>query len=324
MWYHDTGAGSAASRLEPFHDSHAADEKVAGLLSGHEPYVPSSSSSSTVSHFMGRLGAGAHRFPTMRTISSRRSCPLPNAYTGTYTRMETPHDDSTSGSDTPTPSSSRRRGITSSQPSAWSHSLRRRPRRHDKSTGGPNDIFRAPVPLFPRFSYTTTTTNGHHDPSSGSSNGSLDTYPSSSNYRVPFPLMTSNSDESYPSPYSADAVAVFQALLDKGEAPFFDGLVKPCGIFEDQVRVTFTDATETTGSTSTSETSVRAASTRRRRGFLVPFRRRVSDITSTALLTLRKFPSMFHKDRIPPYFVDDDDDNTEYDIPCLAYITCLW
>jgi hypothetical protein len=87
---------------------------------------------------------------------------------------------------------------------------------------------------------------------------------------IPFP--STSEESSYPSPYSADAVAVFQAPLNKGDASRFDGHVKHRRrreTLEDHIQVVFTETADraSTG-TGTSATFARTAS--KPRGLLDP------------------------------------------------------
>ncbi|KAH9994316.1 hypothetical protein BJV74DRAFT_884151 [Russula compacta] len=303
----NSGAGIVVSHPTPSpRTDNCVDEKLVELLPERESCASSSSSSSLVSRFMGRLGVSLH---SLSSLSSRRSG-LPDARK-TYAKIKSRHA-SEEGSGTSNPPYSY--GTTSSQHSfsstLWYRPVRRRC--HDKRnvTGKHNPN------LLPHSSHATTMTNGHHDSNSGS-NSSLGTHQSSLNIRVPFP---STSEESYPSPHSADAIAVLEAPLEKGEAQLFDGPVKYHGILEDQVQGISVGAYEGTN-TSTSTTYARSPS--RRRG-LVPLKRRASALASSVLPTRCKFPTIFHKGRYPRYPVDDDNDSVEYDIPCLAYIACLW
>ncbi|KAI9464407.1 hypothetical protein F5148DRAFT_1150169 [Russula earlei] len=314
----DFSAGIATSQLK-LHDSHGDEKSVDMLALEHETYLRPSRSSSTIPRFMGRLrvGASVRSLSTLGTIPSWRSGPLPNAH-NPYSKMDARDDGEGSGSwtDAPDHGPSHPPGTASSRHSCY-RSFRRR--RYDKSiTRSQIDGSQASVPLwdlFSRFSRSTTATNRHHDPTSCCrSRSSLDTEQSS------FTLSTSTSVESYPSPFSADAVAVFQGLLDN-EAPSFDGSVKHHHILEDQVLVIFAEAIEGS-STSTDGISVHAVP--KRRGLLVLLRRRVNAMTNCVVLALRKFRTVLHKARLSPSCVDDDDHSVQYDIPCLAYITCLW
>jgi hypothetical protein len=137
--------------------------------------------------------------------------------------------------------------------------------------------------------------------------------------RVPFPSI---SEESYPSPYSDDAIAVFQAPPDKSGVPhYFEGRRNHEDILQDQAQVIFAVAVDGT-SASSSATSAHTAA--RPRGLLKPLRRRVRALASSLLTSRRKFPIMFTKERGAPHLDDYDYDSVEYDIPCLAYISCLW
>ena len=297
----------------------------------------SSGSSSTMSRFVERLEASVYSLSSLRTIPSWRST-LSCAHK-TYAKIECGHD-----GDSDTPSLPHEcEGAPSSQRSSfgniWNNSLRRR--RQDRRARSPNNVFHTSLSdILARFSHAmSNSTSGHHGPgtTSSRSSGSLSAHPSSSlNSHVPFPSASdessSSSSSSYPSPYSADAVAAFQApRRNKGgdvrDAPYFDGRVRYRGIFEDHIQVDFAEAvdgTSTSTNTSTSATSVRGATSKPRR-LLAPLRRRVSAVARSVTPTRRKFPTIFHKDhRRSPRPVVEDDDPVEYDIPCLAYITCLW
>jgi hypothetical protein len=118
---------------------------------------------------------------------------------------------------------------------------------------------------------------------------------------------------------------MFQIPLDKGAAPFFDSFVKRHDILQDEIQVIFeetSDGTSTNTSMNTGATPVRPASGRHDR--LAPLRRRVKAMASSVIRTRRNSPTTFHKSRRPLNPVHDDDEPVEYDIPCLAYITCLW
>ena len=329
-----TGAGTAPPQLMPSTGGHVLDEKSALAHSEREARFLSTGSSSTMSRFVERLEASVYSLSSLRTIPSWRST-LSRAHK-TYAKIECGHDGDSDT--TPCPPHESGGASSSSQRSSfgnslWNNSLRRR--RQGKRARSPNNVFHTSLSdILARFSHAmSNSTGGHHDPGTTSSSSSLGAHPSSSlNSHVPFPTTSeesSSSTASYPSPYSADAVAAFQApRLDKGDvrdAPYFDGRVRCRGIFEDHIQVDFAEAADgTSTSTSTSATSVRATSKPRR--LLAPLRRRVSAVARSVTPTRRKFPTIFHKDRRPPRSVvdDDDDDPVEYDIPCLAYITCLW
>ena len=347
------GGGIASPQLLPSTGGHV-DEKssvVPPSERGEARGFPSGSSS-TMSRFVERLEASVCSLSSLRTIRSIPSwrSTLTRAH-NTYAKIECDaHDDGCGdgGSDSDAPPSvlPRVSGGGAGAPSSssgnnnfWNDSVRRGGR-HDKRTRGPNNVFHTSLSdILSRFSHAmSNSTGGHHGPgttATASCSSSLGTHPSSSlgSRRVPFPSNTSeesssSSSSSYPSPYSADAVAAFQAPRNTGDAPYFDGRVKYRGIFEDHIQVDFAEATHRTSTsthtgTSTSTTSVRVTSKPHR--LLTPLRRRVSAMARSVTPTRSKFPTIFHKDRRPPRRpVDDEDDFEEYDIPCLAYITCLW
>jgi len=118
---------------------------------------------------------------------------------------------------------------------------------------------------------------------------------------------------------------MFQIPLDKGAAPLFDRFVKRRDILQDEIQVIFeetSDGTSSNTSTNIGASPVRPASGRH--DLLAPLRRRVKTVASSVIRNRRKFPTKFLKNRRPLNPVDDDDEPVEYDIPCLAYITCLW
>ena len=336
-----------------------ADEKSSAPVPPSErgeARVFPSGSGSTMSRFVERLEASVCSLSSLRTIRSIPSwrSTLTRAH-NTYAKIECDAHDGGGGggSDSDSPpnllprvsgggagasSSSSAQRSSSGNNNLWNNSVRRGGR-HDKRTRGPNNVFHTSLSdILSRFSHAmSNSAGGHHGPgATASSSSSLGTHPSSSlsSRRVPFPSNTSeessssSSSSSYPSPYSADAVAAFQAPRNTtGDAPCFDGRVKYRGIFEDHIQVDFAEAahrtsTSTHTGTSTSTTSVRATSKPRR--LLTPLRRRVSAMARSVTPTRSKFPTIFHKDRRRPRPVDDEDDPEEYDIPCLAYITCLW
>jgi hypothetical protein len=294
---------------------------VTALLSESESCAPVSSSGSAVSRFVGRLGASVLSSSSLRTVPSWRSSLAPDVHM-TYTQIDPRYDSEDSDSTNPPHLS---RGMTPNQHhssgSQRHYTLRRR--RHERRTRSSNNVLHAAIslPSVPaHFPHAKTTTNRRHDPDS-SPGSSLNTYQSFFDGRIPFPSI---SEESYPSPHSPDAVAVFQIPLDKGEAPPFDCFVKRRHIFEDEIQVIFEeDSDGTSTNVSTGATSV--CPTSGQHSFLAPLRRRVSAVASSMIRTRRKFPAIFHKNRHSPIPIDDDDDElVEYDIPCLAYITCLW
>lgn len=329
MFRHDTGVGIASPQLTPLTDSHIVDEKSAVPLSDRQARLPSRSSP-TISRFVDRLGTN---LSSLRTIPSWRNT-FPRAHK-TYAEIERGHDvGGSSGSD-----SSRfphlRDGTSPSQHSSSGNlrnpSLRHRRRHAAKRTRSRSNVFHTPLPdLLTRFSHAmAVSTSGHRDSgttSTGTSNSSPGTgthHSSLDSSHIPFPSISGESNRTFPSPHSADAAAVFQ---NKSDAPhLFDGHVKFRGIFEDHMQVVFeeaTDRTSTSASTSTSATSARTAS--KPPGLLVRSRRRVSALARALTPARRKFLTIFDKKRPPPRPADDDDDPVEYDIPCLAYVTCLW
>lgn len=334
----NSGVGIAPPQLMPSTDNHA-DEKSAVPavpLSDRETCLLPSRSSSTISRFVDRLGTSVYSLSSLRTIPSWRNT-FPRAHK-TYAEIERGHDVS-EGSRSDSPSLPRLRGGASpsqhsSSGNLRNHSLCHRRRHAAKRTRSQNDVFHTPLSdLLTRFSHAMTiSTSGHRDSgtsTSSSSNSSFGTHHSSlDGGHIPFPSISDESNRTFPSPYSADAAAVFQAPLNKSDAPrFFDGHVKFRGVFEDHMQVVFeeaTDRTSTSASTSTSATSVRTASESKPPGLLVRSRRRVSALARAVAPARCKFLSTFDKKRPPPRPADDDDDPVEYDIPCLAYVTCLW
>jgi hypothetical protein len=123
-------------------------------------------------------------------------------------------------------------------------------------------------------------------------------------------------------------MAVFQIPQGKGRTPLFDFdcFGKHFDISEDDIRVTFADASDRTGSSRTGETSTSVIPSpgHRRRRLLTPLRRRVRALASSVMHTRRKLSAAIHHHRHPPNPIRDDNDPEEYDIPCLAYVTCLW
>ena len=327
MFRHDTGVGIASPQLMPVTDRHI-NEKSAVPLSDRETRLPSRSSS-TVSRFVNRLGTSVYSLSSLRAIPSWRNT-FPRAYK-TYAEIDR-GDDVDGGSRSDSPSLPHlRSGASPSQHSSSgnlrNHSLRHRRRHAAKRTSSQNTPL---SDLLTRFSHAMTiSTSGYRD--SGTSNSSLDrvgTHNSSldsSHSQIPFPSFSDESNRTFPSPYSPDAAAVFEAPLNKGDAPrFFDGHVKFRGVFDDHMQVVYeeaTDRTSSSASTSTSAASARTAS--KPPGLLVRSRRRVSALARAVTPARCKIPSIFDKKR-PPRPADDDDDPVEYDIPCLAYVTCLW
>jgi hypothetical protein len=329
----DTGVGIASEppQLMPLTrtDSHV-DEKSAAALSDRESRLPSRSSS-TISRFVDRLGTSVYSLSPLRTIPSWRNT-FPRAHRR-YAEIEHGHDvGGGSASDSPSLPRLIRGGAPPSQ-----HSSSGNLRNPFKRTRNQNNVFfRTPLSdLLTGFSHAMTiSTGGHRDSgTSSNSNSTLGThqhYPSSfdssgSGSHIPFPSMSSDeSNRTFPSPYSADAAAAFQ---NKSDAPhFFDGHVKFRGIFEDHMQVVFEEAANNRTSTSSASTSSSATSARtasKPPGLLVRSRRRVSALARAVKPAHLKFLTIFDK-KLPPRPADDDDDPVEYDIPCLAYVTCLW
>ena len=290
------------------------DEKLPVLLPEYESRAPPSSPGSTVSRFMGRLDANVHSMSSLRPVPSSQTSLRPDARK-TYAKIKARHDGEGS----------------STHPSGvkvmprFHHSsctiLRHPPPcccRQDKRTASQNDLLHVAPPLsnlVRRFSQSTAVTNGNN---SGPSTSSSNRPQSFSNSRIPFP---STSEESYPSAYSTDAIALFQAPPDIGGVHYFKDRRRHDYIFEDWVEISFVVAVDET-STSASATSVHTAS--RPRGPVDPLRRRVRAFARLLLSARRKFPTMFTKERRPPHINDHDYNLVEYDIPCLAYISCLW
>jgi len=256
--------------------------------------------------------------PSLRTIPSWRSSLVPDAHE-TYAKIEPRYD--SESSDSPSPphrSSGIRPNRHTSSGNRWRSSLRRR--RHEKLTRSPNDALHAPISYpsfltrFPRMKPE------RHDPDRSSSS-SLDTHRSSCDSHIPFPSV---SEESHPSPHSPDALAVFQIPPDKGKTPLFNCFGKHHDISDDDIRVMFAEAASDGTGSSTSETSTSVLPSPGRRGLLTPLRRRVSALASSVVRIRRKFSTVIHQRRHSPNSTHDDNDPEEYDIPCLAYITCLW
>lgn len=345
---HDTGAGIGSSQLMPLIDTHI-DEKSAVPLSDRESRLLPSPSSSTTSRFVEQLGPNVYDLSSLRTIPSWRNT-FPREYKA-YAKLERGYDVGGGSGPSDSPSLPRLRGGASpSQRSSSGNlrnpSLRHRRRHAAKRTTSQNNVFQTPLSdLLTRFSHAMTISTsghgyGHRDSgtsfSSSSSSGNSSSLGTPTQHSssfdnssyIPFPSISdeSSSRAFLPSPYSDDAAAVFQ---NKSDAPhFFDGHVKFRGIFEDHnhMQVVFEDATDRTtsssDSTSTSATSVHTAS--KSPGLLVRSRRRVSALARAVTPARCKFLSIFDKKRPLPRPVDDDDDPVEYDIPCLAYVTCLW
>jgi hypothetical protein len=332
MFRHDTGVGTASPQFMPLADSHLS-EKSAVPLSDRETRLLPSRSSSTTSRFVDRHGTGVHSLSSLCTIPSWRNT-FPRAHK-TYAKIERGHDVG-GGSRSDSPSLPRPRDGTSlsqhsSSGNPQNHTLRHR-RRHasKRSTKSQNNVFHTPLSdLLTRFSHAMTISTSVRDSGTSSSSGdrSLGAQHSSfdSSY-IPFPSMSDESSRTFPSPYSPDAAAVFQAPLNKSDAPhFFDGHVKFRGIFEDRMQVIFEEATDRTSSSASTSTSVTSARTAYKPpGLLVRSRRRVSALARAVTPARCKFLSIFDKKPPPPRPADNDGDPVEYDIPCLAYVTCLW
>lgn len=334
MFRHDTGVGIASPQLIPLADSHLDEKSSAVPLSDRETRPRPSRSSSTTSRFVDRLGTGVHSLSSLRTIPTSWRNTFPRAHS-TYAKIERGHDVGGVGSPSDNPSLPRPRdGTTLSQHSS-SGNLRHRRRRASskRSTKSQNNnVFHAPLSdLLTRFSHAMTISTSVRDSGTGSSyssgNSSLGAQHSSSfdSSYIPFPSISDESSRTFPSPYSPDAAAVFQAPLNKSDAPhFYDGHVKFRGIFEDHMQVVFEETTDRTSSSASTRTSVTCARTASKPpGLLVRSRRRVSALARAVASTRCKFLSVFDKKRLSPRPVYDDDP-VEYDIPCLAYVTCLW
>jgi hypothetical protein len=264
------------------------DENLPVPRSEHEPFIPPSNSSPTVSCFGGRLDASIRSPPSLHTISSWQSS-LHRDARKKYAKIRARHDSED------TNVHNQCGGMLASH-SQYS------------SSGNMKHLVN-----FPRyFSHATTATNGNNDQSSQSSSSS--TCQSSFGDRVPFP---STSEESYPSPYSADAIAVFQAPPDKGGARHFEDREKRGDILENQIQVTFLLAVDGT-STSSGDTLVSTA--HRTCRLFKHSRRRVRGWEKSSLPTGRMFLTMFSKGWVSHF----DGNFVEYDIPCLAYISCPW
>jgi hypothetical protein len=296
------------------------DEILPHPFSEHESFVPPSGSGSTVSCFGRRLEASAPSLSSLRTTPSWQSSLGPDVRK-TYAEIKARYDDEDSNTyNQPHP-----RGATLTPRSQRSSSsdlkyLPARRCRQDKPTTSQNNCLHISPPLVDlpgHISHAMMVTNRYKDQSSDrSSSSSTDRL--SFGDRVPFP---STSEESYPSPYSADAIAVFQVPPDKGGAGYFEGGRKREDILEDQIQVIFAVAVDGT-STSSSATSLYTA--HRPHGLLEPLRRRAKALASSLLSTRCKFPTIFTKKRRAPHFDYYDYNDVEYDIPCLAYISCLW
>ena len=332
LFRHDTGVGIARPQLVLSTDSHINEKSaIPGPLSDRDARLPSRSSS-TISRFVDRLGTSVNSLSSLHTIPSWRNT-FPRAH-NTYAKIERGHDVSgCSGSDSP--SLPRLRGEASpSQHSSSGYlrnnSLRHRRRHTANRPGSRSNVPHAPISdLLTRFSHAMTTSTGGQRGSGTSSSysSSLGTHRSySDSSHIPFPSISDESYRTFPTPYSDDAAALFQAPLNKSDVPHvFDGHVKFRGVYEDHMQVVFeegTDRTSSSASTSTGATSVRTAS--KPPSLLIRSRRRASALARAVTPARCKFPTIFDKKRHRPRPAYDDHDPVEYDIPCLAYVTCLW
>lgn len=264
-----------------------------------EASAPPFSSTSTFSRFMDRLGANAPSLSSLRTIPSWRSSLLPDT-NKTYAKMHT----RSSSEESDTPNLPHLDGPTPHYPSLSGLQRRYlRHRRHKKcltNQHGGRNPFHTPVP---------NSRTRRRDYPSSSSRSSLSTRPSSSvDSHVPSPP---TSEESYPSPYSADALALFHT--SKHRARFFKSRRK-----QDRIQVIFEEATDAT-STSVSVSS--AHSLARLRGRFGRLTRRIGALAESMSPPRSKAPTVFNDEPMSPHL--DDDDSVEYDIPCLAYISCF-
>lgn len=317
MRYRKTGTSvvtSGCTSVSPTPDGCAEERCLVSPLE-LEPSAPPFGSTSTISRFMDRLGVNAPSLSSLRTIPSWRSSLLPDA-NKIYAKIHTRH--SSEESDTPNPPHSRGARSHHSSIGSLQHRYLRHRRQNKRSTNqnGGHDPLPTSVPpsnLLERFSHSTMR---RHDHPSSSSSSSLSTRPSSSfDSHVPSP---STSEESYPSPYSADALAVFHPPTEKRGASFFKGRRKHEDI-EDRVQVIFEETTDVT-STNTGVSS--AHSLARRHGRISRLKRRISALAESMSPPRSKAPTMFNNERRSPHL--DNYDTGEYDIPCLAYISCIW
>ena len=264
--------------------------------------------------------------PSMRTIPSWRSSLFPDAHE-TYAKIDPRYDSESSDSPTPRPRHRSCGTRPTRHPSSGNQrrsSLRHR--HHEKRTRTSSDVVPTPMisshpsPLtrFPRMKPEG------RDPDRSSSS-SFDTYRPSFAFDSRFPFPSIPEEESYPSPHSPDAVAVFQIPPGKGRTPLFDFdcFGNHYDISEDDIRVTFAEAGDGT-CPSSGETSSSVLPSPAQRGLLTPLRRRVRALASSVVHTRRKFSAVTHRNRHSPNSIRDDNDPEEYDIPCLAYVTCLW
>ena len=277
-----------------------------------EPSAPPFGSTSTISRFRGRLGANVPSLTSLRTIPSWRSSPFPDA-NKSYVKVHTLS--SSEESDTPIPSDSRGSRAHHTSLSSLRHQYLRQRRQNKRLTNQDNSLH-ASVPLSnPLERSSRSSIRRHADPSSSSSS-SVSTRPSSTfDSHVPSP---STSEESYPSPYSADALAVFHTPTNKRGTRFFKGRRKHEDILEDRVQVIFEEATDAT-STSVGVSSEHSLA--RRRGRISRLKRRIRALAESMSPPRPIAPAMFNNERRAPHL---DDYDVEYDIPCLAYISCIW
>ncbi|KAH9051717.1 hypothetical protein EDB87DRAFT_1662326 [Lactarius vividus] len=278
-----------------------------------EPSVPSFSSGSTVSRFMDRLGVNAPSLSSLRTIPSWRSRPIPDA-NKTYARFRIQY----SSEESDTPSQPHSHGARPHHPSVGSlhHRHLRRQNKRLTNRNGRHGPLHTSVPssnLLERFSHSTM--RRHADPSSSSSSSLSTRLSSSLDSHAP-----STSEESYPSPYSADALAVFHLPTDKRGLSFFKGHRRHEDILEGRVQVIFEEATDATSTTAGVSS---AHSLAKRRGRIGRLRRRIRALADSMSPPRSKTPTtMFNNEHRSPHL--DDYDSEEHDIPCLAYISCIW
>jgi hypothetical protein len=299
----ETGTSIATSGRAPSPTPHGCAEEGYFVPSLEpEPSAPPSSSTSTLSRFMGRLGANAPSLSSLRTIPSWRSSLFPLSEANKSRAKLHPRY----SSDEPDPPSLSHPGSAKPHHPSLSSLQRRYVRRQNNRTTNPNGG------RDPQHTSVPNLRSRRHEYSSGSSRSSLSTRPSSSyDSHVPSPT---TSEESYPSPYSVDARAVFHASRDKHRASFFKGRRK-----QDRVQVIFEEATETS---STSVAVSSAHSLAKSRGRLSRLKRRIGALAESVSPPRSKAPTAFSNERLSPHL--DDDDSVDYDIPCLAYISCFW
>ena len=269
-----------------------------------EPSAPPFSSTSTISRFRAKVPS----LSSLRTIPSWRSSLFNKPYAKILVRT------SSEESDVPNPSDSSGAGPHHTALNSLRHRNLRRRRQNKRSTNQ-DDPLHASVPLSNLSERSWHSSTRRQYDSSSRSSGSLSTRPSSSSdFHTPSP---STSEESYPSPYSADALAVFHIPTNK-RASFFKSRRKHEYILEDRVQVIFEEATDAT-STSAGVSSVHSLA--RRRGRISCLKRRIRTLAESMSPPRSKAPAMFNNERRSPHL---DDDSVEYDIPCLAYISCIW